>query len=234
MSFSLNLFVAIGLCASPLLHHYINISCVSATIISGTPQRIITSCGDINLAAILPIFSSPGGRKLCGDKIRHYGALQWLETITHSIAEINKDKGILPNVTLGYSIFDDCAKDVTTLVHVSRHLLPRSNGSSSAFCQRGGVAYGVSVLDASLDQYHDVVGIVGPLTSASSILVSGILSAAKIPLISPKATLDELRYMYSDITVLSESAYYLIRIIRVFNLKSMKGTRNAMLKRQVL
>ena len=151
-------------------------------------------CGDINLAAILPIMrpSNEDG-EVCSNRIISHIRLQFLEAITHSLERINKDETILPNITIGYSIFDDCHKDVAALLQVTQHILPRSDNKTKSFCELHDSAAGTTMMDTSVDSYHDVVGIIGPATSDSAVLISGILSAAEIPLISPSATLDDLR-----------------------------------------
>ena len=168
--------------------------CHAIKSIHGVSRTKIVRCGDINLAAILPILR-PGSKvgELCGNEIISYARLQFLEALTHTIDEINKDEKILPNLTLGYSVFDDCHKDVAALVQVTRHILPRSDNETKSFCELHDSAAGTTMMDTSVDSYHDVVGIIGPLMSASAVLVSGILSAAEIPIISPSATLDDLR-----------------------------------------
>lgn len=38
----------------------------------------------------------------------NFWGFRWMKTMIHTIKEINKRKDILPNITLGYQIFDTC------------------------------------------------------------------------------------------------------------------------------
>ena len=166
--------------------------CNAIIDIHSVSRTKIVRCGDINLAGILSMIP-PSSRvgEFCSDRRMSYTRLQLLEAITHSVDTINNDETILPNITIGYSIFDDCLKDVAALLQVTRHILPRSDNKTKSFCELHDSP--ALLEDTSVDSYHDVVGVVGPSTSDSAVSVSGILSAAEIPVISPSATLDDLR-----------------------------------------
>lgn len=45
----------------------------------------------------------------------HTRALKWIESMTYAIEEINNKNDILPNITLGYRIFDSCGNVNTAL-----------------------------------------------------------------------------------------------------------------------
>ncbi|XP_067671621.1 metabotropic glutamate receptor-like [Haliotis asinina] len=50
------------------------------------------------------------------------GALQRVEAVAFAVGEVNGRKDILPNVTLGFTMMDDCSKDTTALVR-ALHLI---------------------------------------------------------------------------------------------------------------
>ncbi|XP_023443408.2 vomeronasal type-2 receptor 1-like [Dasypus novemcinctus] len=50
-----------------------------------------------------------GGRSRSAESTRfNFRGFRWLKTMIHTIKEINERKDILPNITLGYQIFDNC------------------------------------------------------------------------------------------------------------------------------
>ncbi|XP_051892677.1 taste receptor type 1 member 2-like [Pristis pectinata] len=98
------------------------------------------------------------------------------QTLRFAVEEINNSSSLLPNVTLGYLIFDDCeiAIDIQgALAFVSKH---HENISEAA--QRE-------------NRYQPTV-VIGPLHSDAAIITNKILSLFEVPQISYGASSDEL------------------------------------------
>ena len=100
---------------------------------------------------------------------------RWAQTMAFAIDEINRNPSLLPNVTLGYSIYDNCL----TLRGAFRSALSLVSGREKRF-----------QLDESCVGSPPVLGIVGDGTSKNSIAISSILGLYRVPMVNfPTSTL---------------------------------------------
>ena len=167
-------FIAILLLAS------MHIGCrhVDATYnFPGVDDQKSVKQGDINIGVITTVYDYDA-MSPCSDHINKL-AMQRVQAVISATQRINANSRLLANVTLGYVILDACAKDSTALALAIGHLLP-SDGRNQSVCP------------ADRDDVVDVVGIVGPPTSGSSIAVANLMSLVGTPVLSPTATSDEL------------------------------------------
>ena len=133
--------------------------------------------GDIQLAYVGQLSTSTNG--FC-DTPRKTGvksdslAFQHADLVPYALSQIRKNEKILPNVTVGFTVLDGCARWHATLARVWTLLLDTCHGI------RSGVASG------------KLVGMIGPVTSSTAMMISGSLGIHKIPHIGLQATSDEL------------------------------------------
>lgn len=90
-------------------------------------------------------------------------------TMAFAIDEINKNSNLVPNVTLGYSLYDNCA----TLVM----------GFSAALSMATGQGEDVTFQDTCFGT-PPVLGIVGDSFSTFSIATSDVIGLFKLPIVS--------------------------------------------------
>ncbi|XP_071779923.1 extracellular calcium-sensing receptor-like [Centroberyx gerrardi] len=95
------------------------------------------------------------------------------QTMAFAIDEINRNSNLLPNVTLGYSLYDNCA----TLGVGFRASLSLASGREEQF-----------LLDKTCLGSPPVLGIVGDSSSTCSIAISSVLGLYKMPMVSYFAT----------------------------------------------
>ncbi|MGH0143040.1 UNVERIFIED_CONTAM: hypothetical protein FKN15_077584 [Acipenser sinensis] len=125
-------------------------------------------------------------------------SFRWAQTMRFAIKEINENPSLLPNITLGYKIYDSCATHVAAL----RATLSVLNGPkevSSMMCS------GASPVKA----------IIGDSGSSQSTVVSRTLQPFKIPMISYFATCSCLsnRNEYPTFFRLVPSDFYQVKAI---------------------
>ncbi|XP_059187621.1 extracellular calcium-sensing receptor-like [Centropristis striata] len=95
------------------------------------------------------------------------------QTMAFAIDEINKNNNLLPNVTLGYSLYDNCLK----LGIGFRAALSLTSGREQQF-----------ILEETCVGTPPVLGIVGDSSSTRSIAISSVLGLYRVPMVSYFAT----------------------------------------------
>ncbi|XP_038548428.1 extracellular calcium-sensing receptor-like [Micropterus salmoides] len=95
------------------------------------------------------------------------------QTMAFAIDEINRNSNLLPNVTLGYSLYDNCIK----LGIGFRAALSLVSGQEEHF-----------ILDETCVGTPPVLGIVGDSSSTHSIAISSVLGLYRVPMVSYFAT----------------------------------------------
>ncbi|XP_040902113.1 extracellular calcium-sensing receptor-like [Toxotes jaculatrix] len=94
-------------------------------------------------------------------------------TMAFAIDEINRNSNLLPNVTLGYSLYDSCASLGISL----RASLSLASGREEQF-----------LLDETCEGAPPVLGIVGDSYSTFTIAMSSVIGLYKLPIVSYFAT----------------------------------------------
>ncbi|KAM4566685.1 extracellular calcium-sensing receptor-like [Odontesthes bonariensis] len=94
-------------------------------------------------------------------------------TMAFTIDEINKNPNLLPNLTLGYSLYDNCA----TLVIGFRAALSLASGQQEQF-----------LLQENCSGSPPVLGIIGDPFSTFSIATSDVIGLFRLPIVSYFAT----------------------------------------------
>lgn len=103
------------------------------------------------------------------------------QTMAFAIDEINRNSNLLPNVTLGYHLYDNCAK----LGVGFRAALSLANGREKQF-----------LLDESCLGSPPVLGIVGDSSSTPSIAISRVLGLYRVPMVSSPFTIRKITSRY--------------------------------------
>ncbi|KAH9514732.1 hypothetical protein Btru_023450 [Bulinus truncatus] len=147
--------------------------------------------GDINIGALLPLSDYVGPH--CSRNVR-FGSIsfEYSESIKFAVDMVNRDRSILPNVTLGFVAMNDCsngnialAESLSFLPRVSTAQRPDQSNASSPQC---GAA---SPADCPMPTY-DVIGVVSPTNSQPTVMVSQLLTTYRIPIVGSTATSDAL------------------------------------------
>ncbi|XP_039609985.1 extracellular calcium-sensing receptor-like [Polypterus senegalus] len=97
---------------------------------------------------------------------------QWVQIMIFAIEEINKNQTLLPNITLGYQIYDNCA------------ILPVALRAAASLL--GGLEYVIS--DEECKGRPPVLAIIGDPASTNSIAISRILNPFQVPQVSYSAS----------------------------------------------
>ncbi|KAM3616125.1 uncharacterized protein V6R79_012714 [Siganus canaliculatus] len=126
-------------------------------------------------------------------------------TMAFAIDEINKNSNLLPNVTLGYSLYDNCA----TLVVGFSAALSLASGHEEQF-----------LLQPSCFGSPPVLGIVGDSFSTFSIATSDVIGLFKLPIVSYFATcscLSDRQRFPSFFRTIPSDAFQVRAMIQILN-----------------
>ena len=99
----------------------------------------------------------------------HIPGFRKVQAHAYAISEINRNPSLLPNVTLGYTIYDDC----NTAQVGFRAAMSLLSGTEEHF-----------ELQESCAGSPPVLGIVGPGSSSSAIAISRISGLYRVPTVS--------------------------------------------------
>uniref|UniRef100_A0A8C4SLE9 Extracellular calcium-sensing receptor-like n=1 Tax=Erpetoichthys calabaricus TaxID=27687 RepID=A0A8C4SLE9_ERPCA len=133
---------------------------------------IIGGIFEVSFKAILPdlSFHSKPERWKC--ESLDFSTFQWALTVVLAIEEINRDQSLLPNITLGYRLYDNCMKLQVALRAAVTLIAGLEN----------------TVTDYNCKGLPPVVAMIGDPLSSHSIAISRVLGLFRIPMISYYAT----------------------------------------------
>jgi hypothetical protein len=144
---------------------------------------------DVNVGLIVSIHQTAASDARCDD-LRPGGVIQAL-AMQFAVDEINERDDLMPNVTLGFVQLDDCWDSLKAL-EASVYFVKDNCGGGGGY--GGNVAsHNVSSGDTnSFFQSYEVIGIIGPEDSETSITISPYLGTFRIPHMAVYATANSL------------------------------------------
>ena len=145
-----------------------------------------TRRGDLNLGGLVPLHYYDEQNLKCGT-LRTIGALKRLEAMVYAVDVINANTNLLPDVSLGFEIYDTCSSNAVTLRDCLNVIPPmRWTGNCSSF----------GSTDTCPETSPPIVGVVGAQRSGSSVQAAILLGLYQIPQVSYLSTSDELNNIY--------------------------------------
>ena len=168
--------------------------------------------GDVMIGGLLPLY--PGGTP-CGDSVL-IPVVEIVEMWIFAVDTINKRNDILPNITIGLEIRNDCGNQDVSMWSAMTMVAPNGKEEFEEAC---------SEYSQLPSDYKSVIGIVGPTRSTTSSVVARIGRLYQVPVISIAATSDELsdssEYPYFLRTVPSDNfqAGAILDLLEHFNWK---------------
>lgn len=173
------------------------IAAVLSMSCSSTPFYEDCKQGDVILTGLFSIHGKTVNDEC--DTTLNVQALANAEAMVYAIEQVNKDAYLLPNITLGYRIFDTCG------------IPSRANAIVFSIVMENALKERVQVLNTTRDERTRVYNllwpgnqsstepiavVIGPGDSASSVVVASMLQVGSLPQISPSSTSDELNQSY--------------------------------------
>ncbi len=164
-------------------------------------DKLLKYPGDIRLAAFFPIHKAGFFKASCG-KIQKEDGIQPLEAMLFTLDKINADDKVLPGIKLGSIAVDTCDNPI----HATEKSLPMLKGfmnrkvgfEATGSCHRHHAGGHGGRPPHSVAEDHDaedswacgdnIVGVIGPQTSAVSLEIASLGRLFDIPLVSYLST----------------------------------------------
>lgn len=147
--------------------------------------------GDVILGGLFNLHFA-GNEDHCGELFTM--GLGHTEGMIFAVESVNKNPGILPNVTIGYDIRDYCERTALAM-QITYDLVRSSDPECMPHLNSSTVGNYTHTMVGS----KPISALVGPYNSGSAVLVGSLLQVATIPAISPTATSVELSStLYKD------------------------------------
>lgn len=170
-------------------------------VFPGVNRDVYFKEGDINIGAIMILTTGVTDLGCSKNMYPDSWDIEYPEAIAFATEVVNNDTNLLPNVTLGFFILDDCTDTKMSLAQALT-FLPRDESTCAANECSGTSAKNNSYPLSSKYRiqaipHYDVMGILAPILSTSAVAVSYLLSGAKVPIVGYTTTSDE----FSDRTL---------------------------------
>lgn len=120
------------------------------------------------------------------------------QAMVYAINQVNMSPYLLPNITLGYRIFDTCgipSRANAMAFSLVTDNTPTERGDVSNATTPDEQVFSSCLVNVST---RPIAAVIGPSDSASSVVVASMLQAGNTALISPSATSDELSLPYYE------------------------------------
>ncbi|CAG5117676.1 unnamed protein product, partial [Candidula unifasciata] len=170
-----------------------HLSSGESIVLPGINRDVYARPGDINIGSIMMLTSGTSEFGCSKTPYPNSWNIEYPEAVAFVVDKINKDDKILPNITLGFFLVDDCSDRKYALAQAMT-FLPRASAScSNETCNRTDVSYSLSPMFHSepIRQY-EVMGLLAPFLSISAAPISYLMSIAKVPIVGYTTTSDEL------------------------------------------
>src|SRR6218665_2604117 len=180
-----------------------------------TVNPVLAQEGDINIGYLADITTYDNNTGNCGPALALRGCMG-VEMAIYAIKEINRRQELLPNITLGFVIIDGCSLDLKSLEVATYFIKENDTCSESDKKQLNTTLSNRKPEFSSELKTYDVIGIVGPQTSATAQTVSVLMGVFETSMIGIHATSDALsdksRYEYFMRLVAPDSRLVLVLI----------------------
>ena len=196
----------------------VSIAVVTSGSCSHPPFYVDCADGDVILAGLFSIHDKTANDEC--DTTLNVQQLANAEAMIYAIEQVNKNPYLLSDIRLGYRIFDTCG------------IPARANSMAFTFVVNNALNKRIEEANTTQEQFNDflrvnvskrpIALVIGPVDSASSVVVANTLQVGNLPLISPSATSDELgkshfRAFFRTVPPDSQQAKAISDIIEYFN-----------------
>lgn len=168
--------------------------CRSVFSIPDTKSAVYTNLGDINIGGYILAIPTGITNIISSKHTLAAITLEMSEAIAYAVKLVNEDPRLLPNVTLGFALVEDGYHPNVTVARTFQFLPAetyKAESDDQCECSPAYEQLEKNALSTDNNNY-DVIGAISPASSYTTVPVSYVFSAAKLPLISCYSTSDGL------------------------------------------
>ena len=141
--------------------------------------------GHLNIGAVFPINTYDTKQRLCSESLLGTLQTQFVEAFVFGIKEVNKRNDILPNITLGFVILDDCTNDRVSLARAMSFIPRKTHDYHTCTVYHNNNTNNSAkeeLLAENTDSipHHEVVAVLGAMRSQNSELMAEVLGLFQV------------------------------------------------------
>nr|KAI8733635.1 metabotropic glutamate receptor 4-like [Biomphalaria glabrata] len=130
------------------------------------------------------------GNKCDSTQLPGSWGIEYPEAVAFAVDKVNNEFQLLPNISLGFYILDDCEMTSMAVAQSLSFIVQPAASCHLDSCFHHTLS---DSLDSDLDvPFYDVIGVVAPMTSIATVSISYLYTIAKMPIVGYITSSEEL------------------------------------------
>ncbi|KAH9492059.1 hypothetical protein Btru_026699 [Bulinus truncatus] len=155
-------------------------------------KRLYASPGDVNIGVIMTNTHGLNGDKCHTTQLPGSWGIEYPEAVAFVVDAVNRNGSLLPNVSLGFYILDDCELTSIALAQSLSFIARPVSFADGCPAAESNYTFSESYGPGQNIPSFDVIGIVAPMTSTATVSISYLYTAANMPIVGYITSSEEL------------------------------------------
>ncbi|KAH9514725.1 hypothetical protein Btru_023422 [Bulinus truncatus] len=155
-------------------------------------KRLYASPGDVNIGVIMTNTHGLNGNKCHTTQLPGSWGIEYPEAVAFVVDAVNRNGSLLPNVSLGFYILDDCELTSIALAQSLSFIARPVSFADGCPAAESNYTFSEFYGPGQNIPAFDVIGIVAPMTSTATVSISYLYTAANMPIVGYITSSEEL------------------------------------------